>query len=111
MDNIIKKSTKYKCFLDDNTVVKLSEDVLVRIEYDDDNVLLFLHNSAFETFWIGDFSSALFIKQIDGKKNIGSIANILKKHFVNYTTAEIKKDLYSLILELLDNKYLKIVNV
>lgn len=97
--------------LNENFVVKLTENILKRYEPSIEDGITLLFDVKTEKLWVGNSSSNDLIKLIDGKRNIKEIYMSLQPMFNGYSYDELKHSFDDIILDLINKKFLEFVSL
>lgn len=95
--------------LKEDSVIKLSENVLIRLE--ETLKTCFLYNIQTDLIWTGNESSYEVISKIDGKTSIKLLFEKIKPLFLNFSKNDIESVFIGLIEELLEKEFLVVVGV
>lgn len=95
--------------LNDETVLNLTKNILKRYEHNIEDGTLFLHDVKTRETWVGNASSNDLIRLIDGKRTVKEIYEALWPLFEDYEYATFKESFDSLIADLIDKKFLRVV--
>lgn len=95
--------------LNDDTVLSLTKNILKRFEHNIEEGTLFLHDVQTKETWVGNASSNDLIRLFDGKRNLKEIYETLRPLFEDYEYETFKESFDSLILDLIDKKFLRVV--
>lgn len=96
--------------INEKTIVKLSSDVFKRYEHNVDSGKLFLYNVITDKAWVGNNSSNILLKNLDGKKSLNEIYSEILPLFEGYEYDDLKNSFDSLIYNLIEDNFLKVVN-
>lgn len=92
-------------------ILKLDENVLVRFESNVKEGTLFLYNVQTSAFWFGNKSAFKILNMLNGEFSIEHICNEYHKIYPNINYTDIKSSIISLLGELLEKKFLKVINM
>lgn len=96
--------------LNENSIVKLTKNVLKRYEHNVKNGVLFLFDINTEAIWTGNSSSNDLVKLIDGHRTLKDIYLALQKLFDDYEYEELKESFDEIINDLLNKNFLEYVS-
>lgn len=96
--------------LDENSIIKLSQNILKRYEHNIDDGVLFLYDVKTDDIWIGNSSSNDLVRLIDGSTSLRDIYLKLMPLFEGYKYSEIQESFNVIITELIDKKFIEIIS-
>lgn len=93
--------------MDKTTVLKLAPHVLKRMEYNIERFYLLNFNS--NEIWVGNYSSYLILKALDGIKPLGQIIEEVHNTLTDFTEEAVYNAAVVILQELLDKEFIVIV--
>jgi hypothetical protein len=95
--------------LNSGTILQLNDNVLKRFEHNLNDGVIFLFDVKTKNLWTGNVSANELIKQIDGTKTIDTIYTSLEATFTEFTHKEIIDSFDSIISNLLEEQFIKVI--
>ncbi len=96
--------------LSEQSIIKLSSNVFKRFEHNIGSGKLFLYDFVDDKAWVGNSSANDLLNKIDGKKSLKNVYEELFRDFEDYDYLKLKESFDAIILNLLENRFLVIVN-
>lgn len=97
--------------LNENSIVKLTKNILKRYEHNAKDGVLFLFDVETNTLWTGNSSTNDLVKLIDGNKTLKDIYLELQESFEGYEYRELKEGFDEIISDLLSKNFLEYVSI